>query len=60
LSVLGSLKEKYEQLYQAIEEYQQANDDKTKRHVMAIANAALQIGSDLVVSHCFSPSPYCR
>jgi Putative DNA-binding domain len=44
LSVLDSLKKKYEELYHAIEEYQMKRNDKTKRHVVAIADTALQIG----------------
>ena len=40
LSVLESLKKKYEELYQAIEEYQKNRNDKNKRHVVAIADTA--------------------
>ena len=43
LSVLDSLKKRYEELYQAIEEYQKNRNGKTKRHIVAIAEIALRI-----------------
>jgi len=50
LGVLSSLKENYEKLYKAIEEYQKDRTDKNKTHMMAVIDSALQISVNHTVS----------